>query len=182
MIRKTVIAVLAALLWMSPGMVRATMVLPLDLKAMTEQSEKIFVGRCLGSEASLDENHFPSTVVKFQASQGIKGVSDGEAVVIKQFGAVKGPLQAPEGESIVVPMKTMTLANGGYRPGQDYLLFLYPESSLGFTSPVGAGQGLFEISAAGLAVNPIDNRNLSFVRGGPIRLDSLIRRVRGYLP
>lgn len=161
----------------------ATMVLPMNLKDMSRQSEKIFVGRCREVSIDLDENRMPSTYARFDVVKGIKGAESGEQVLIKQFGVNREPLNVLEGERALVPMKTMTVGGGAYQEGEEYLLFLYPESSLGFTSPVGAGQGRFQVSTdtAGLrtAVNPLNNRNLKVLREGPVGLDELIRRVEG---
>lgn len=52
-----------------------------------------------------------------------------------------------------------------YRPGEEVVLFLYPESQYGFTSPVAGGQGKFIIerdlkTGARRVVNGINNWNL----------------------
>ncbi|HXF05774.1 MAG TPA: hypothetical protein VNM72_10215 [Blastocatellia bacterium] len=52
-----------------------------------------------------------------------------------------------------------------YRPGEEVVLFLYPESQYGFTSPVAGGQGKFIIerdrqTGARQVVNGINNWNL----------------------
>lgn len=55
-------------------------------------------------------------------------------------------------------------STAGYRVGEELVLFLYPESRAGFTSPVGAAQGRFRVSrdASGalLATNGLNNRGL----------------------
>lgn len=53
----------------------------------------------------------------------------------------------------------------GYRPGEEVVLFLYPKSQYGFTSPVAGGQGKFIIerdpqTGARQVVNSINNWNL----------------------
>jgi len=152
-----------------------TMVLPLNLKQMTKQAEKIFVGRCQESAVELDENGIPATYVRFQVLQPLKGVSEGETVLIKQYGVLKEPLQVREGEKAIVPLKSISLSPKGYRPGEEYLLFFYPESILGFTSPVGAGQGKFEVltDKQGLKVvqNPASYRL-------PVKFDRMIETVQ----
>lgn len=52
-----------------------------------------------------------------------------------------------------------------YRPGEEVVLFLYPESQYGFTSPVAGGQGKFIIerdlrTGTRRVVNGINNSNL----------------------
>lgn len=166
------------------------MVLPLDLSQMSRQAGRIFVARCHGVEAGLDENGIPSTFVRLTVLDGIKGVETGDELLVKEFGDSRGLPPVAEGQSAIVPMKGMSLASGTYRPGSEYLLLLYPESSLGFTSPVGAGQGRFEVSeggpaglagSAGLktAVNPLGNRFLKALGNGPVDLESMVNRLKG---
>jgi len=122
-------------------------VLPMDLSQLTRKADRIFVGRCLEVTSDLDENQIPSTYVRFQVLEGIKGVVSGETILIKEFGVFSPwrSLQVREGESALVPMKTLRVSEGEYRSGEEYLLFLYPNSDRGFTSPVGAGQGKFVV-------------------------------------
>jgi hypothetical protein len=175
---------LACLIFIAPP-VAAMSVLPLNLSQLTDQAGRIFVGRCVSVDSELDESGLPSTYARFKVDQGLKGVSAGETVLIKQYGVARGPLKVAEGESAIVPMKTMSLGGGSYRPGSQYLLFLYPESELGFTSPVGGGQGKFEIVAgesSALAVNPLDNRYLQTLRDGPVALSEMILEIQKRLP
>lgn len=164
-----------------------TMVLPLSLSQMTEDAERIFVGRCLEEEIDLDEYGIPSTFVRLEVKQGVKGVDEGERLLIKVFGISKRELIVNEGESVIVPPKMLTVAPTRFKPNTDYLLFLYPESDLGFTSAVGAGQGQFEIlkgvDGASLVVNPLGNRFLGGLRSkvGPQDLGGIIEEIEGSL-
>lgn len=163
------------------------MVLPLDLRQMTDQSGRVFVGRCDEVTQELDENGLPATYARLTVTEGIKGVETGETLLIKQFGAVRPPQDVREGESAILPMKTMTIGGGGYEAGRHYLLFLYPESTMGFTSPVGGGQGRFEVSdtaeggAALTVVPPFGPAVLKSSSTGPVELNAMIRKVRNYL-
>lgn len=164
----------------------ATMALPMDLSQMTRQAGKIFVARCNEVETDLDERGIPSTFARFTVLEGIKGVETGEQVLVKQFGVSRQPLSVGEGESAIVAMKTISVGSGSYRPGGDYLLFLYPESSLGFTSPVGAGQGRFEVGEGGpaglrMAVNPLGNQFLKAFGNRPVDLETMVERVRSLM-
>ena len=51
-----------------------------------------------------------------------------------------------------------------FRPGEEVIVFLYPESSAGLTSPVGLGQGKFTVRrdkhGARFAFNDMGNRGL----------------------
>jgi hypothetical protein len=164
----------------------AATVLPLSLDQLARQADRIFVGRCESVTAALDERGLPSTYARFVVEDGLKGVAAGGTVVIKQFGADRTPLRVEEGKSAVVTPKTMSLPGSTYRTGASYLLFLYPESDWGFTSPVGGGQGRFEIFARKgqdaslqvMAVNPLENRFLETLRAGPVPLSDILREIR----
>lgn len=120
-------------------------VLALNLEQMTRQADRIFVGHCLGLETSLDEHGYPATYVRFEVTEAVKGVDAGETLLIKQFGTDHLTFRASGGEKVLVPLKSLALSPKSYSAGSEYLLFLYPDSSLGFTSPVGGGQGRFDV-------------------------------------
>ncbi len=121
-----------------------TMVLPLTLSQMARQADRIFLGRCLDVSSELDEQDLPSTYLRFEVIQGFKGVKSGEKILIKLFGTERAPLHLLEGEWAILPLKTLMVSPITYKEEDEYLLFLYPDSPLGFTSPVGAGQGRFQ--------------------------------------
>lgn len=142
--------------------VTATMVLPLSLRQMTDQAGKIFVGRCQEISTDLDEQGIPSTYIRLKVLEAIKGVSAGSTVLVKQYGTPLHRLSVAEGEKAIVPFSSPSSAIA-LKPGEESLLFLYPESRLGFTSPVGLGQGKF------------------MIRPGAEDLQGLIREVRRIL-
>lgn len=145
----------------------ATMVLPMSLSEMTFSAEKIFRGVCTDIETELDEHQIPSTYIRFQVVEGLKGVDNGETILIKQAGSSKNPIHLQEGEKLILPMRNLSLSSKLYQEGKEYLLFYYPESEWGFTSPVGAGQGFFEVETTQQGtknvVNPLNNRFLNEV-------------------
>ncbi len=133
------------------GRLEATMTLPVSLQQMTAQAGQIFVGRCVAVEASHDERGLPATYVTFEILQSIKGV-DSDQVTVKHFGWLRStdsepmlPDLAPGEAGIVRTLRTVTTPYR-YQPDEEVILFLYPESRWGFTSPIGYGQGLFRVS------------------------------------
>ena len=78
------------------------------------------MGNCIELSSALDEHQFPSVWIRYRVITAVKGVSTGETVLVKQFGS-QGSIEC--------------------RPGEELLLFFYPDSDYGFTSPVGLGQG-----------------------------------------
>lgn len=163
----------------------ATTVLPVGLHQMVDQADKIFYGRCLDTSSELDENGIPSTYAHFRVLEAIRGVQVDEEVLVKFHGVSDDSLHVGEGQASVVPFKTMTLSPKAYAKGSDYLLFLYPESRLGFTSPIGAGQGRFEVLPDQTVLNPLGNRFLKDTlhpgQGGAVPLRELLRDVQGLI-
>lgn len=166
---------------------RAMTILPLDLPAMTGQAARIFVGRVEHIEAGRDAGGLPATWTTFAVTERVKGAV-GDTLTVKQLGT---SLAGPNGRVLPHP------ALPRYRVGESVVLFLQPESPLGFTSPVGLGQGCFRIRTdhgTSVAENDIGNRNLepAGARAGtraaapptadavtPLALDALLTRVRG---
>ena len=147
--------VLAAAMILVPGAAAAMTVLPLDLPELTEQAARIFVGRVERVETGRDPNGLPATWTTFVVAEPLKGVT-ATHLTVKQLGARFGDATVPHA------------ALPRYRPGESVVLFVHPESALGFTSPVGLGQGCFRVRAlAGASVveNDVGNRNLGTAAG-----------------
>lgn len=131
----------------------ATMTLPVSLERMTARAGMIFVGRCVAVSEAEDERGLPATYATFEVVHPIKGVS-GARVTVKHFGTASSPHTlslvpelAPGEEGIVQTARIMRHPYR-YRPDEEVVLFLYPESRWGFTSPIGFGQGLFRVFEA----------------------------------
>ncbi len=80
--------------------------------------------------APRDHNSVAVMRVTFQVEEAIRGVRKGQLLVIREWA---GLWQAGE----------------RYRPGERVMLFLYPPSKLGLTSPVGGGAGRFRVDPQG---------------------------------
>src|SRR5260370_41952191 len=81
-----------------------------------------------------------TTRITFRVEQAIRGVRRGQVVSINEWG---GLWQTGE----------------RYRVGERALLFLYPRSRLGLTSPVGGKMGRFQVDAAGGLIAGPKNHN-----------------------
>jgi hypothetical protein len=78
-----------------------------------------------------------STVVTFQVEHAIRGTSSGQSLTIREWSGLWA-----RGER--------------YRVGENVLLFLYPPSKLGLTSPVAGALGRFPIDPRGrILLNPL---------------------------
>jgi hypothetical protein len=175
-------AMLAALV--SP--VGAMTVLPVDLPAMTEDAERIFVGRVERVATGRDTHGLPATWTTFSVAERLKGPGAG-SVTLKQLGTSLGGDPAQVRPHPELPR---------YQVGETVVLFVHAESALGFTSPVGLGQGCFHVRgapAAAVVENEVGNRNLAGSiapralaaphaaagASGPVPLDAFLVRVRG---
>jgi len=137
----------------------------------------VFVGTALGESvqpARVDRD-VPSVALRFRVDRAIVGVEPGQILTIREWTAV------------------WTMQRQ-IRPGEHLLLFLYPPSRLGLTSPVGGTRGQIRIDAAGryikesVALTPVHmgdaNRSNSppSLSGtplhSPVTIDQLERAIR----
>jgi hypothetical protein len=99
-----------------------------NLHHLTKASGYIFAGTVQSVEhfSPSGTNGIASTQITFHVDQAIRGVRNGQTLVIREWA---GLWQSGE----------------HYRVGERVLLFLYPFSKLGFTSPVGGPMGRFVV-------------------------------------
>ena len=157
-------AVVVALLLLGfPAAAHAVTLLPLDLPELTGRAERIFVGRVETVATGRDANGLPAVWTTFAVEQPLKGWTGSPPahLTLKQLGAGFGGAGAT-----VVPHAALPR----YREGESVVLFVHPDSTLGFTSPVGFGQGCFRIDERGgvpTVENDVGNANLA--SAGPAR-------------
>jgi hypothetical protein len=121
-----------------------------SLSQFASRSVHIFSGTVIRVQrTSAPENTVASTQITFRVEGAIQGVRSGEALTIREWSGLWD-----SGEQ--------------YRPGERVLLFLYPTSKLGFTSPVGGSLGRFAVDDSGnIHVNEPQRTFLSFKHGQP---------------
>jgi hypothetical protein len=107
------------------------------LHALSRSSGYIFGGTVVAVERIAPRGRDAVAVMRisFQVDSAIRGVSRGQKLVIREWA---GLWQSGE----------------RYRPGEHVMLFLYPLSKLGLTSPVGGTMGRFRINPSGRIVVP----------------------------
>ena len=123
--------------------------LPLNLEEITSASDRIFTGICTSIEEIEDdpESKLPVFKYTFKIIEAIKGLQGKEEVTFKQW--------------------KPTARNAGYDVGEKYVLFLYPNSERGLTSPVGFLQGQFNVEKKGfirrseVVRNKLNNKGLN---------------------
>jgi hypothetical protein len=125
-----------------PAVESAALQLPVSWPILRD-SAKIFSGTVLQVEHrnSDSSSALATTKIRFHVDQAIRGVSRGQVIEVSEWA---GLWQAGE----------------RYRPGERVLLFLYPPSKLGLTSPVGRGAGRFPVDRTGRVIvkGPAGNR------------------------
>ena len=105
---------------------------PANLREVTARAGTIFVGRVVSIKPmpSTSSDQAGSMEITFQVEQGIRGAKAGGHFSFREWaGLWSGPER--------------------YHTGQRMMLFLYPPSKLGLTSPVGGPAGRFPIDASG---------------------------------
>ena len=110
----------------------STRLLQATLSPVLRDAARIFSGTVLKVEHrnSDSSSAIASTSIRFRVDQAIRNVRHGQIVEVKEWG---GLWQSGE----------------HYHPGERVLLFLYPPSKLGLTSPVGHRSGSFPVNSAG---------------------------------
>jgi hypothetical protein len=101
---------------------------------LTRSSGYIFAGTVKSVERVAPKGNGVATVlVNFHVDQAMRGVRSGQMLAIREWAGLW-----ESGER--------------YRPGERVLLFLYPPSKLGLTSPVGGLRGRFRIGPDGRVI------------------------------
>jgi hypothetical protein len=120
---------------------------------LTQSSGYIFAGTVRSVERVAPKRNGVATVrIAFRVDEAMQGVRTGQTLTIYEWA---GLWEAGE----------------TYRPGERVLLFLYPPSKLGLTSPVRGPQGRFKIGPGGrVAIDPRRIDSLSVRRGERDRL------------
>jgi hypothetical protein len=130
----TLVAVVIWALAAAPS-ARATMLVQLPLERVTRNAAHIVHGTVAEVRWGRDASGLPATWVTLDVARTIKGRAE-RRIVIKQYGT---PGSLDDG--------TVTRVAGlpDYAAGEEVVLFLRRESSMGFTSPVGFGQGKYVV-------------------------------------
>jgi hypothetical protein len=104
-------------------------------RSLTLRSGYVFSGTVKSVERVAPRNKDSVAVMRitFHVDQGLRGTRTGEMLVIREWAG---------------------LWQGGdrYRPGERVMLFLYPPSKLGLTSPVGGASGRFPVDPKGQVI------------------------------
>jgi len=129
------------------GSVSASMVLPLGLDRLHGDAKVVFLGECLSNSVEMDaQSGRVVTYTTFEVLETYKGTV-GSSYTIKQIG---GNLP---GANLNVRMPGVPQ----FEVGKRYVVFLPPASKLGFSSPVGLGQGMFSLKTDATGAQMVSN-------------------------
>jgi hypothetical protein len=135
--RRVVALVLLALAgaFAAPGGPAPARAASYTLKELTNGAARVFRGRCVGAEigtADFAGKPIVATTYVFQVSEYLKGSGPG-TLRVRQAGSPRRQ-GSDLGRIAGLPV---------YVPGNEYVVFLRPESRAGLTSPSGKGRGVF---------------------------------------
>ncbi len=136
MFRAARAALIAVAMWGFAQSAAASTVRPLVLDELVEGAAIAFHGRCTGNRVEIDaQTRLVVTFTTFEVTEAIKGPV-ASTHVIKQIGGI-----LPGGDSGMIVHGVPKFA-----VGQEVVLFLAGVSAWGFSSPVGLGQGRFDVA------------------------------------
>jgi cell division septation protein DedD len=151
----------------------AARILGPEWKQLSRAAGMVFAGTVLSTAAppNTKDQAIPAVEVKFRVDRAIAGARQGEVLTIREWAGAWSRQRE-------------------LRPGQRVLLFLYPPSRLGLTSPVGGPLGQLALSGKGEIVVPpahvsvVSPKSALPVPPQPvpataIRLGQLERAIRG---
>jgi hypothetical protein len=117
---------------------------PYPKRPLIRSSGSIFAGTVKSVERVAPKGNSVATVlINFHVDQGIRGVHTGQMLAVREWAG-------------------LWQSGARYHPGERVLLFLYPLSKLGLTSPVGGPLGRFGIEPDGRI--PIAPRRVNLQR------------------
>lgn len=166
--------------------VDAATVRKMDLAEMCNNADRIFRGRVIDVDLGTVEAggaQLPTVTYKMEVTDAIQGefarVKDDKtyAEVTMLRGSKDRQIDGLTrfGKSLELPQLVQ---------GDEYLLVLTPNSSVGLTMTVGVGQGCFAVvqdEKGDLAVNELGNAGLSDTINGPVSYDHLAGEIRALI-
>lgn len=147
-------AALALLAFAGPA--QAASVRPLTLDQLIDQSTTVIEATAVANRSERDEKTgFIVTYTTFAVKDVLKGTAE-KTHVIKQIGGA-------------LPAEGMGFKVSGipkFTEGQDYVVFLAGVSSIGFSSPIGLGQGRFIVTRGADGAKVTNGRDFRSMTAG----------------
>ncbi|MGH9500297.1 MAG: hypothetical protein ACRD3L_14240 [Terriglobales bacterium] len=103
--------------------------------SLTLRSGYIFSGTVRSVQRVVPQNAYSVAVMRitFHVDKGLRGTRTGQTLVVREWAG-------------------LWQSGDHYRPGERVMLFLYPPSKLGLTSPVGGAFGRFPVDPNGQVI------------------------------
>lgn len=146
-----------AILFLSAAVSHGTTGRATPLAELAQSAGRIFRGHCIAAtteEMTIAGVRIRVTSYRFSVGEHLKGT--GPAVIEFRQVGTRDNSRFDLGRIAGLPT---------YRPGDEYVLFLLPESSAGLTSPAGAGEGAFPVQGdvvSGLRNTSPDGRPMHY--------------------
>jgi hypothetical protein len=133
--------------FLASNIILGTSVRLVNVVEMVSLADRIFLGKCVSSQEIVDPVlQLPVTEHRFVVQEAIKGVGVGEEIIVRQLSGIAGTTRHRKGDRVVI--------------------FLHGNSRIGLTSPVGMGQGIFQLQKKGqgqwTVTNALRNQNLVY--------------------
>lgn len=121
-----------------------------DLQLLTKRAGYVFQGVVTGIafNSAKSPDAAGTISITFRVTQGLRGVRDGETFTIHEWAGLWNTVER-------------------YKPGEHVVLFLYPQSRLGLTSPVGGPLGKFHSDKNGNII--VNQPQSSLLRGAGLQ-------------
>jgi hypothetical protein len=152
----------------------------LSLSQMIERAGKIFRGTVIDFQpgtVSVGGGDLPTVTYRFRVDQDFKGeFTEKDGVKYAEI-TMLGTIKDSRKENGLTKLSALPKLPE-FSVGSDYLLLMTPESEIGLSSPVGLGQGSFEIvqrDKEEWAKNEFNNAGLF---NGPVRYSELADQIR----
>jgi hypothetical protein len=167
------LAILPAVAFAESDQAAAERILGAQWKQLSARAGIVFAGTVLsgGADSAGTDRPVPSVALRFRVDRAIAGVDPGQTLTIHEW--IGAWLEQ-------TPMHR----------GDRFLLFLYPPSYLGLTSPIGGRRGQIRLDSAGqiilgrsalpgkqTAMQPVSSSSSRFPRAS-VTLDQLTRAIR----
>src|SRR5262245_43622008 len=117
---------------------------PMNLSDLVRESSQIVVGTVSAVNQGIGRNHLPYTDVELNVSETLRGQT-GSTLTFRQFG-LQSALPAVDVRRYVGLVAGMPQ----YKVGEHVVLFLGRDSSLGYRTTIGLGQGKFSLQGGNL--------------------------------
>ncbi len=129
----------------SPNAARAAAVRECDFLTLGARAATIFHGKCIARREVPDGEPFPYTEYTFEVIEAAKGAVDATGKPLKTITFRHGGTRTPRARQDGLEEVPRRFGLPEYEVGEESVLFLSRESSVGLCAPIGLEQGRFAV-------------------------------------